>query len=177
MTGEWPEGFRLKPDARFDDEMQRLAEAGDADVVFRLQERSEPRAGGGEVRPCDCCSRPATHNFAVSFRGEVLTGAICEEHGDAVARERLHLQDGRRTLGQPFDQIKGTDLEEAAKIRPALTDPNTKPKFERIREPEPHEIARDTLERDRGMGPELFLLALHVSDLRALPTDRLCDPI
>jgi hypothetical protein len=92
----------------------------------------------------------------VPYRGEVITGAICEEHGNAIANERLRQQDGRRTLGPRFDQVKDTDLERAAKIGPALTDPNTKPKFERIREPEPHEIARDTLEPDRGIRPELF---------------------
>jgi hypothetical protein len=150
--------LRLNPDARFDDEVQRLAAAANADVTFRLQERSEPQAGGEDVgRPCDCCKRPATHDFVVSYRGDVITGAICEEHGNAVARERLRLQDGRRTVGAPFATLNSPEQsEKAAKIERALTDPNTKPKFERIREPEPHEIARDTLEPDRGIHPELF---------------------
>jgi hypothetical protein len=95
----------------------------------------------------------------VSYRGEVITGAICEEHGNAAARERLShqgLQDGRRNLGPSFDQVKGTDpSEKAAKIRRALTDPSVKPQVEKIREPERREIARDTLERERGTGWEL----------------------
>jgi hypothetical protein len=157
VAGEWPDGFRLNPDARFDDEVRRLAEAANADVTFRFQERSEQGADRGDAgRTCDCCARPATHNFVVPYRGEVITGAICEEHGNAVARERLRLQDGRRTLGPSFDRVEDTDLEKAAKIGPALMDPTVKPQFERIREPETHEIARDTLEPERGIGPELL---------------------
>lgn len=100
-----------------------------AEVVFSLQEPFEPQAEGGEVaQPCCCCDHPATHHFAVSYRGQVLRGAICEEHGNAVARERLGLHDGRRNLGN-------------TKIGRALTDPNTTPYFRRIAEPEHQEIA------------------------------------
>ena len=63
---------------------------------------------------CSCCDLPATYYFAVSYRGQVLRGAICEEHGNAVARERLGIQDPRVSLG-------------SAKIGRALTDPSTKP--------------------------------------------------
>jgi hypothetical protein len=88
------------------------------------------------AQPCCCCARPATHHFAVSYRGQVLRGAICEEHGNAVARERLGLHDGTRNLGN-------------TKIGRALTDPNTTPHFRRIAEPEHQEsehqeIARET---------------------------------
>jgi hypothetical protein len=80
---------------------------------------------------CSCCGHPATHHFAVSYRGQVLRGAICEEHGNAVARERLGIQDRPGSLG-------GT------KIGRALTDPLTKPHFQRIREREHQEIVCDT---------------------------------
>jgi hypothetical protein len=107
---------------------------------FRLQERFEPQAEGGEVaQPCCCCDRPATHHFAVSYRGQVLRGAICEEHGNAVARERLGLHDDRRNLGN-------------TKIGRALTDPKTTPYFRRIAEPEHQEIVRET----RGSRFDLF---------------------
>lgn len=33
MAGEWPEGFQLNPAAGFDDEMSRLGDAANADVV------------------------------------------------------------------------------------------------------------------------------------------------
>jgi hypothetical protein len=82
------------------------------------------------VQLCSCCDRPATHHFAVSYRGQVLRGAICEEHGNAVARERLGLQDRVRELAP-------------TKIGRALTDRYTKPRFQRIWEPGQQEIAGD----------------------------------
>jgi hypothetical protein len=67
----------------------------------------------------------------VSYRGQVLTGAICEEHGNVVARERLGLRGRRRNLG-------------TTKIGRALTDPNTKPRFQLILDSEHLEIVGDT---------------------------------
>jgi hypothetical protein len=85
--------------------------------------------GGQEVaHPCSCCDHPATHHFTVSYRGQVLRGDVCEEHANAVARERLGLQDHRWNLT-------------ATKIGRALTDPNTNPRFQRIAEPEYEELA------------------------------------
>jgi hypothetical protein len=75
------------------------------------------------AQPCSCCDHPATHHFTVSYRGQVLRGDICEEHANAVARERLGLQDNHGNLI-------------ATKIGRALTDPNTKPHFQRIAGPE-----------------------------------------
>jgi hypothetical protein len=83
------------------------------------------------TQSCSCCDHPATHRFAVSYRGQVLTGAICEEHGNVVARERLGLQDHRRNLG-------------VTKIGRALTDPNTKPHFQLIVDSEHLEVVGDT---------------------------------
>ena len=83
------------------------------------------------AQSCSCCDHPATHRFVVSYRGQVLTGAICEEHGDVVARERLGLQD--RSLGM-------------SKIGRALTDPNTKPRFRLILDLEHLEVVGDTRE-------------------------------
>ena len=80
---------------------------------------------------CSCCDLPATHHFAVSYRGQVLRGAICEEHGNAVARERLGIQDRRGSLG-------------STKIGRALTDPITKPHFQRITEGEHQAIVDGT---------------------------------
>jgi hypothetical protein len=85
------------------------------------------------AQSCSCCDHPATHRFAVSYRGQVLTGAICEEHGNVVARERLGLRDGRRNLGM-------------TKIGRALTDPNTKPRFQLILDSERLEIVAGTRE-------------------------------
>ena len=79
------------------------------------------------AQSCSCCGNPATHRFAVSYRGQTLTGAICEEHGNVVARERLGLRDGRRNLGM-------------TKIRRALTDPNSNPRFQLILDLEPLEV-------------------------------------
>jgi hypothetical protein len=80
---------------------------------------------------CSCCGLPATHHFAVSYRGQFLTGAICEEHGNAVARERLGMEERRGSLG-------------STKISRALTDPISKPLFQRIREGEQQELVGDT---------------------------------
>jgi len=66
----------------------------------------------------------------VSYRGQVLSGAICDEHANAVARERLGLRDRARNLG-------------TTKIGRALTDPSTKPRFQHIAEPEYHQITDD----------------------------------
>jgi hypothetical protein len=74
----------------------------------------------------------------VSYRGQVLTGAICEEHGNVVARERLGIRDRRRNLG-------------TTKIGRALTDPNTKPRFQLILDSEHLEIVGDT--REAGLNP------------------------
>jgi hypothetical protein len=78
------------------------------------------------AQSCSCCDHPATHRFAVSYRGQTLRGAICEEHGNVVARERLGLRNGRRNLG-------------VTKIGRALTDPNSKPHFQLILDSEPLE--------------------------------------
>jgi hypothetical protein len=83
------------------------------------------------AQPCSYCDLPATHRFAVSYRGQVLRGAICAEHGNEVARERLGIQDHRGSLGR-------------TKIGRALTDPITKPHFQPIREWEHQEIVGDT---------------------------------
>ena len=83
------------------------------------------------AQPCSCCDRPATHQFAVSYRGQVLTGAICEEHGNALARERFGIQESRLSLGP-------------SKIGRALIDPHTTPHFQRIGESERQEILPDT---------------------------------
>ena len=90
---------------------------------------------------CSCCDLPATHHFAVWYRGQVLRGAICEEHGNAVARERLGIQDHRGSLG-------------STKIGRALTDPLTKPHFQRIRELVLQEVLDDTrgLSSQRSVG-------------------------
>jgi hypothetical protein len=85
------------------------------------------------AQSCSCCDHPATHRFAVSYRGQVLTGAICEEHGNVVARERLGLRGRCRNLG-------------TTKIGRALTDPNTKPRFQLILDSEHLEIVGDTRE-------------------------------
>jgi hypothetical protein len=100
--------------------------------------RFERQAEGEDMpQPCCCCDRPATHHFAVSYRGQVLRGAICQEHGNAVARERLGLHDdGHRNLGN-------------TKIGRALTDPKTTPYFRRIAEPEHQEIAAPETGRSR----------------------------
>jgi hypothetical protein len=82
-------------------------------------------------QPCSCCDRPANHHFTVSYRGQVLRGYVCEEHADAVVRERLGLQDHRWSLA-------------ATKIGRALTDPYTKPRFQRIAEPDYQEVAGTT---------------------------------
>jgi hypothetical protein len=90
---------------------------------------------------CSCCDLPATHHFVVLYRGQVLRGAICEEHGNAVARQRLGIQDRSGSLG-------------STKIGRALTDPLTKPHFQRIRELEHHEFVGDTigLSSQRSLG-------------------------
>jgi hypothetical protein len=78
------------------------------------------------AQPCSFCDRPAAHQFVVSYRGQVLRGVICEEHGNAIARERLGLQEHRYTLSGTM-------------IGRALTSPNTRPRFQRIAEPEHQE--------------------------------------
>ena len=75
------------------------------------------------ARLCSWCDLPATHHFAVWYRGQVLRGGLCEEHGSAVARARLGMQDRRGSLN-------------TTKIGRALTDPITKPHFRWITESE-----------------------------------------
>ena len=69
----------------------------------------------------------------MSFRGQTVTGALCEEHGNVVARERSGLRDHRRNLG-------------TTKVGRALTDPNSKPRFQLILDSEPLNIVGDTPE-------------------------------
>ena len=83
------------------------------------------------ARLCSWCDLPATHHFAVSYRGQVLRGAICAEHASAVARERLGIQDRRGSL-------------DTTKLGRALTDPITKPHFQCITESEGGEIVGHT---------------------------------
>jgi hypothetical protein len=126
-------GLGVDPVPAGDKELSRPSKGASAEVVFRLRERFEPQSRRGRemAQSCCYCDRPATHYFAVSYRGQVVSGAICEEHGNAVVRERLGLHDGRESLG-------------LTKIGRALTDPNTTPYFRRITEPEHQEIARET---------------------------------
>ena len=85
------------------------------------------------ARLCSWCDLPATHHFAVSYRGQVLRGAICAEHASAVARERLGIQDRRGSL-------------DTTKLGRALTDPITKPHFQCISASEGGEIIGYTRE-------------------------------
>jgi hypothetical protein len=85
------------------------------------------------ARLCSWCDLPATHHFAVSYRGQVLRGAICAEHASAVARERLGIQDRRRSL-------------DTTKLGRALTDPISKPLFQCIKESDGREIVGHTEE-------------------------------
>jgi hypothetical protein len=94
------------------------------------------------AQSCSCCDQLATHRFAVSYRGQTLTGAICEEHGNVVARERLGLRGHRRNLGM-------------TKVGRALIDPNSKPRFQLILDSEPLEIvggARASVSPSSGNG-------------------------
>jgi hypothetical protein len=79
------------------------------------------------ARLCSWCDLPATHHFAVSYRGQVLQGAICAEHTSAVARARLGIRDRRGSLDN-------------TKIGRALTDPITMPHFQCIRESEAGDV-------------------------------------
>ena len=83
------------------------------------------------ARLCGWCDLPATHHFAVSYRGQVLRGAICAEHASAVARERLGIPDGRGSF-------------ENTRLGRALTDPITKPHFQCIRESEGGDVIGHT---------------------------------
>jgi hypothetical protein len=142
VAGEWPEGFRLKPDARFDDEMQRLSQAADADVTFRLVERNE------SVRECTTgCSEPAVCTVIISTpdKKTMATFDLCEAHGQAASNDRTNAKLGISAERQFIDDKLGGDAEKVREIEPLVTNPNLQWQTVRLVERTRDPIARDTL--------------------------------
>jgi hypothetical protein len=96
VAKEWPEGFRFDPAARWDDEVRRLADAADADVVVHLVPAGSSPGRDGEIgmaRECDTkCGRPAARIYEVPIRdgsgtntAAVDLGSSFIDHGMASA--------------------------------------------------------------------------------------------
>jgi hypothetical protein len=136
MAGEWPEGFRLEPNARWNDEIQRLSEAANADVVFQLADRPE------SVHECATgCSERATRNVTVSTpdkRAQVSVD-LCEGHYQAASSDRKNAKQGLEVKREFSDDSLGGNRETIRRLAPVITSPDLSWKsvdlVDRVREP------------------------------------------
>ena len=143
-------GLRLDPDARFDDEIWRLSETANADVVFGLAERNK------SVRDCATgCPDPATRTITVSTPDKKIEASVdlCEKHGQAASNDRTNAKLGLEVKREFSDEKLRGNPEKVRQLEPVITSPDLSWKSvdlaDRVREP----IGRDTLER--GYGREL----------------------
>jgi len=147
MAGEWPEGFRLNPAARFDDEMQRLGEAANADVVVRLTE------GNKAVRACITgCTEPAVRIITVSSpdKKTVASFDMCEAHGQAASNDRANAKLGVNVEREFSDEKLGGDRETVLRIEPVVTSPDLNWTSVKLVDREREPIGEDTLRRAPG---------------------------
>jgi hypothetical protein len=136
MTGEWPEGFRFDPNARWDDEIRRLSQAADADVVFRLADKTE------SVHDCATgCSERATRNFTVSTPDKLAQVSVdlCDGHYQATSSDRTNAKQGLEVKREFSDESLGGDPETVRRLAPVITSPDLSWKsvdlVDRVREP------------------------------------------
>jgi hypothetical protein len=103
VRGQWPEGFRLDPDARWDKEIQRLSEAANADVVFQLADRKE------RVHECATkCSEPAARAITVSTPDKLAQVSVdlCEGHYQAASNDRTNAKQGLEVKREFSDECR-----------------------------------------------------------------------
>jgi hypothetical protein len=136
MAGEWPEGFRLDPNARWDDEIQRLSEAANADVVFQLTDKRD------SAHECATqCSKPATRNVTVSTPDRLAQVSVdlCEGHYQAASSDRTNAKQGLEVRREFSDESLGGAPERVRRLAPVITSPDLSWKsvdlVDRAREP------------------------------------------
>jgi hypothetical protein len=121
MAGEWPEGFRFNPDAPIDDEVKRLSEAANADVTFRLTDRTE------SVHECDTgCPQRATRNVTVSTPDKLAQASfdLCESHYQAASNDRTNAKQGLEVKREFSDERLGGKAEMVGRLGPVITSPD-----------------------------------------------------
>jgi hypothetical protein len=121
MAGEWPEGFRLDPNARWNDEIRRLSETANADVVFQLAERRE------SAHECATrCPNPATRNLTVSTPDKLAQVSVdlCEGHYQAALSDRDNATQGLEVKREFSDDGLGGDPERVRRLAPVITSPD-----------------------------------------------------
>ena len=138
MAGEWPEGFRLNPDARWDDEIKRLSSAANADVVFKLADR---------VHECATkCAEPATRNVTVSTpdKKASISLDLCESHCQAARNDRSNAKQSLDISREFIDKNLGGNPEAIRRIEPVITSPElsweTVDLPDRVQEPPHHDV-------------------------------------
>ena len=102
--------IRFDPNAKFDNEVARMAEEHDADVVLKLADRKA--ATMAEGHSCAVCteSTEATHRMILhKDRGAPQTIEVCERHG-------MWLKEG----AQPGITPRNTDQKQVNEIKPEL---------------------------------------------------------
>jgi hypothetical protein len=120
VTGQWREGFRLDPNARWDDEIQRLSKAANADVVFQLVDRDK------RVHVCATeCPAPATRTVTVSTpdKKASLSVDLCEDHYQAARNDRSNAKQGLDVSREFVDKSLGGNPEAIGRIEPVITSP------------------------------------------------------
>jgi hypothetical protein len=121
VTGHWPEGFRLNPNARWDDEVRRLGEAANADVVFGLADKKD------SVHECATkCPEPATRNITVSTPDKLAQVSVdlCEHHYEAASNDRSNAKLGIEAERGFSDKDLGGDPERTRRLEPVITSPD-----------------------------------------------------
>jgi hypothetical protein len=118
VAGQWPEGFRFDPNARWDDEIKRLSEAANADVVFGLTEKQHECATG--------CSQQVTRTVTVSTPDKTTSTSLdlCEKHYQAALNDRTNAKHGLDPQHEFSNERLGGDAEQVHRLESVITNPD-----------------------------------------------------
>lgn len=137
--------FQLDPEAKFDDEIARIARENNADVAFRLVQRREDRA---MPHPCATCATPtpATHVMTINKPGhEPVRAYVCEADAKWIAKGRADSE-----LIPPSKM----DPKRVEQLKPLMADKTVTIRGSRMPEPPERNLAHGG-PGGRSMAPDL----------------------
>lgn len=137
--------FQLDPNAKFDDEIARIARENNADVAFRLVPRREDTAMPHSCATC-ATPTPATHVMTIQKPGlEPVRVYVCEADGKWIADGRVKPKE---------EPPPNMDRKLVEQLRPLMADKTVTILGTRM--PGPRSMGQELPlppQRDRGSGP------------------------